>query len=254
MEDLKDLRLGERRQNTYGSWMTIIEYNSYANITVSFDTGYQSFHKTYDSFCKGKIKDPFFPHVWGVGYIGIGNHKIKEGKKNTVAYAKWSSMLDRCYSDKMDNRNFVYKDCKVCEEWLCYQTFADWIDENYYEIPGQIMCLDKDILEKNNKIYCPEKCCIVPNDINSMLVTSKRTRGIYPIGIHKKKENYKYNVQIYNNNKTLYLGNYNSIEEAFNVYKEKKEELIKERAEKYKKYLPSKVYNALLNYKIEITD
>ena len=32
-----------------------------------------------------------------------------------------------------------------------------WISENYYEVPGEKMCLDKDILKKGNKIYTTGK-------------------------------------------------------------------------------------------------
>ena len=32
----------------------------------------------------------------------------------------------------------------------------DWINKNYYEVPGEQMCLDKDILCKGNKVYSRE--------------------------------------------------------------------------------------------------
>ena len=43
-----------------------------------------------------------------------------------------------------------------------------------------------------------------------------------------------------------------TVEEAFNVYKTIKENYIKEVANKYK--IPEKLYQALLNYQVEVND
>ena len=50
------------------------------------------------------------------------------------------------------------------------------------------------------------------------------------------------------------LGTFRKEEDAFNVYKLEKEKHIKQLAEQYKDQLESRVYNALYNYKVEITD
>ena len=50
------------------------------------------------------------------------------------------------------------------------------------------------------------------------------------------------------------LGYFNTIEEAFNAYKNFKEKYIKQVANEYKDYIPIELYNALLNYQVEITD
>ena len=50
------------------------------------------------------------------------------------------------------------------------------------------------------------------------------------------------------------LGYYNTIEEAFNSYKIAKENNIKRVADYYKNKIPQKLYEALYNYKVEITD
>ena len=43
-------------------------------------------------------------------------------------------------------------------------------------------------------------------------------------------------------------------EEAFHIYKQAKEGIIKLVAEKYKDLIDQRVYEALMNYRIEITD
>ena len=47
---------------------------------------------------------------------------------------------------------------------------------------------------------------------------------------------------------------FNTAEEAFQEYKKTKEKLIKEMAEKYKDVVMNSVYEAMMNWKIEITD
>jgi len=50
------------------------------------------------------------------------------------------------------------------------------------------------------------------------------------------------------------IGRFNTIEEAFYAYKKAKENYIKETANKYKDVIDIRVYNALMNYEVEITD
>ena len=50
------------------------------------------------------------------------------------------------------------------------------------------MAIDKDILYKGNKIYCPEKCIFVPFSINSLFTKRQNRRGDYPIGVCKNNE------------------------------------------------------------------
>lgn len=54
--------------------------------------------------------------------------------------------------------------------------------------------------------------------------------------------------------KKLHLGTFDSPKDAFNAYKKSKEKCIKEYADRYKGQISEDVYNALYNYKIEITD
>lgn len=82
-------------------------------------------------------------------------------------------MLRRCYDKQFQERQPTYKGCIVCEEWYNFQNFAKWFDENYYEIEGEKIALDKDLLKLNNKIYSPSTCCFLPQRINVSLVSSK---------------------------------------------------------------------------------
>ena len=214
---------------------------------------YTKEHVQYNQFIKGTITCGYEPRVYGVGYLAEGKYKPSENGKKTKYYDVWNKMLYRCYSPKYIQKHPTYEHCEVCKEWLNFQVFSDWFQTNYYEIEGQIMNLDKDILCKGNKIYSPQTCIFVPQTINILFIKRDNDRGKFPVGVtyHRNK---KYEAQCNMNGKRKYLGNYKSPEEAFYVYKNFKENYIKEVANQYKNVIPQKLYDAMIKYEIEIDD
>ena len=246
-------RTGEERYNNFGSKMIITNYRHYKDIDVYFpEYNWTLKHARYGDFKKGNIKCPYEPRVFGIGCIGEGKYKASENGKNTKYYDYWNSMLRRCYGRKQ-NRDGAYEGCVVKSNWHNFQNFAEWLDNHYYEVPNQKMCLDKDILHKGNKIYSDETCCFVPEKINLLFTKSDKSRGNDPIGIHQSPSG-NYKVHCNNCERSNYLGTYSNIYDAFYVYKVHKEKIIKQRADEYKQYLPQNVYEALYNYQVEITD
>ena len=154
-------------------------------------------------------------------------------------------MLQRCYDNKTQEKYPTYKGCQVCEEWHNFQNFAKWFEENYYEVEGENIDIDKDILCKGNKIYSPQTCVLSPHKINSLFVNRKNDRGNYPIGVCKGKNKIK---------KSCYLSRYNTSEEAFQSYKQAKENYIKQVADEYKDKIPEILYKAMYKYKVNIND
>jgi hypothetical protein len=247
-------RIGETRNNNLGTKMEIIRYIDSNNIIVQFENNNYITNATYNQFCKGDIRNPDDKTIHNYGYIGIGNYEISVNKIHILRYKAWACMLERCYSPKFQSNHPTYKACTVCEEWLNYQNFAEWYNENYYEIENEKMQLDKDILIKGNKIYSPEACMFVPQSVNQIFVKRERERGKYPIGVYLNKKTNKYVSHCHNGNKQLHLGYFNTPEDAFNVYKEFKESYIKQVANKYKGRIPDRLYNALYMYKVHIDD
>lgn len=236
--------------------MKIIKYKNANNIDILFiDDGYISKNRTYDEFQKGGIRNPYVPTVCNVGYIGEGIYKSIYKNKKTKIYQVWQSMLQRCYDNKLQEKYISYVDCTVCDEWHNFQNFAEWFEENYYEIENEIMQLDKDILIKGNKIYSPDTCIFVPQSINELFTKRKNHRGKYPIGVRCDKKTKKFVSQCHTGKKSQeYLGFFNTELEAFKAYKEFKESYIKQVADEYKEKIPEKLYNAMYNYKVEIDD
>ncbi len=115
------------------------------------------------------------------------------------------------------------------------------------------MAIDKDILNKGNKIYSPETCVFVPQNINSLFVKRDKSRGNDPIGTNQLPSG-NYEVRCNNGEESDYLGRFDNIYEAFYAYKVHKEKIIKQVADEYKEYIPQKLYHALYNYQVEITD
>ena len=250
----KDDMLNKVGYNNNGERMTIVRYGGARDIDVQFDDGTIVEHKRYSHFKTGSIKNPMTPSVYGVGYFGIGEFKsIDENGKQTKCYNTWKGMHERCYDPKYQEKHQTYKGCTVCQLWNNYQEFAKWDNENYYEVGNERMALDKDILKKGNKVYSAETCVYVPQSINKLFTKSNKTRGEYYIGVTKHGN--KFQALLNKGNGTsIALGTYDTPEEAFQVYKHAKEQYIKEVAEEYKEKIDPRVYEALMNYEVDIND
>ncbi len=233
--------IGHTFKTNEGYIIKIISYLNNKNVTVVFDNGYIVKSRLYD-IKKGNIKNPFHITTYGVGYIGIG------GKADSKSYDVWRRMIERCYSK--NGRNPTYKDCIVCKEWHNYSFFNSWFKEN--NILG--FQLDKDILIKGNKIYSPETCCFVPQEINKLFIKREAKRGLYPIGVNLHKTTKKYVSQININGNSKHLGLFNTVNEAFLRYKLEKEIIIKTLANEYKSVITQECYNALIKYEVNFCD
>ena len=179
---------------------------------------------------------------------GIAVNDLYLGHKSEF-YPKWAAMIHRCY----DKKERTYLDCYVCDEWLLFSNFKKWAEslESGYQ---EGYHLDKDILVKGNKIYSPDTCCFVPHEINTLLIKSNFIRGECCIGVKRSTSSNKFEAYIKKHNKNIYLGSFDTEKEAFQAYKTEKEQYIKQVAKLYQKEMSDKIYNALLNYKVEYED
>lgn len=238
-------RIGEIHQTTKAEKFTIIEYFSNTNITIQFNDGTIVYGKHYNSIKSGKVTNPNFKLFFGIGFIGIGKYSQTTHLK---IYQIWKSMLFRCYDTKYQIKFPTYIGCTVDKSWYNFQTFAEWCEQNYVENYE----LDKDILIKGNKIYSPNLCCFVPHEINSLFIKSNNIRGDLPIGVSKSQNKYKVRLMKYG--QLIQYNGFKTPNEAFEKYKIEKESYIKVMAHLKKDKIPDIVYQAMINYKVEITD
>lgn len=182
--------------------------------------------------------------------VGINDIYCIDNKK---ILSTWRSMIERCYDTEYQETRPSYKGCSVCKEWHILSNFKQWYEnpENGYKDGYH---LDKDILVKGNKIYSPETCCFVPTEINTLLVNSRSRRGALPVGVTQSGNRYIAKYSRYKRH--INIGSFPSPELAFAAYKHARESYIKEVATTYynRGEITKKVYDALMNYKVEITD
>lgn len=233
----------------------VIDYKSERKATVMFHEPIFVVTCTYSHLVRGEVSNPFYPSVYGVGCLGVGEY---QPKKDKLAYVCWQGLLSRLYGKTTSVKNPTYKNATVCKEWLNFQNFAKWCYSqtgfDNKDVRGRVYQLDKDILIKGNKTYSPETCCFVPQEINLLFCKSDAIRGATPIGVTYDKSRGKYIASVTCNGACKHLGRHTTPELAFLAYKQAKEEYIKEVAERWKGEIDSVVYDALVNYQVDITD
>lgn len=239
--------------------MRIIKYVDASNITIEFQDDHKEMVNTnYDNFSKGKVKNQYYPSVFNVGMIGV-KYPSKENGKMTKEYTTWRNMLMRCFDKSYKTTHPAYKNVTCCNEWLLFENFYEWLhsQENFDKwYNGKRWCLDKDIIVKGNKIYSPETCCLVSMDVNLLFVKRQTDKSNLPVGVARNGKGYIARCDNPIIGKTERLGTYRTIEDAFNIYKNYKEKLIKEIAkiEYSKGNIIELCYKSMISYIIEIND
>lgn len=248
------IKLGDVNYNFYNEKMVVVAYRSAIDIDVQFEDG-TIVNSRADHFKEGTIKNYNYKLFYDIGYIGYGKYRCSTNHKASKCYNTWTGILERCYDKKYQNKEPTYKGCSICNEWYNFQNFANWYDKNFYQISNEVMEIDKDILHKGNKLYSPENCIFVPNDINVLFTNRKLHRGKLPVGVYYVKSRNRYIARVNRNGRQCDLVDYcKTPEEAFIAYKQAKENEIKRVANLYKDKIPKKLYEAMINYSIDIDD
>lgn len=165
--------------------------------------------------------------VSGVG-INNANYAVKpriNGKVVTCPfYARWVSMLSRCYCSKVQESYPNYQGCYVVEDWLTFSIFKEWMEQQNWE--GKH--LDKDLLVEGNKCYSSETCVFVTSKVNSFLTDRANCRGSLPIGVDLHKG--KYRASCNDKGSQVHLGYYDTPELAHLAWYTYKSKLAKKLA------------------------
>jgi hypothetical protein len=145
-------------------------------------------------------------------------------RTQTPAYATWSSMISRCYSERNESYpTYGGRGVSVCEDWLHYQEFAKWYHANHVE--GWSM--DKDAL--GGMIYSPETCIYVPEQVNQVLKSFDKL----PKSVVGKSTNTWFVRTVDADNVQHYTGKFKSEEEAVAYYYQCLRQKMKDLVVKY---------------------
>lgn len=259
-ERLKEERLGEERINKQGCLMKIVEYNKASDIVVEFQDEYKyKLNTSYGNFKKETIINPYHPTICGVGMKGSkypASYMDENGNTiHTKGYDTFKSMITRCYNVKYHAMQPTYTNAECCKEWLNRDNFEDWLrgQPNYENFLKGDFALDKDIIVKNNKIYSPETCCLVPRYINELFKKDWNGNNGMPVGVRTKRD--KYVVYCCVKGKNTYVGTYETKHKAFMVYKNFKEKHIKQVAneEFMRGNITKECYDAMMSYDVKFT-
>lgn len=237
------VKVGDIFVDINGLKCEVVEYISSQKVKVVFEDGYTQFRTASvlrKSFIKGTRTDR--------------RSKPKEQSAiNFILRTKHYSIKRRLFLNTDDIKNASYSSSTISEDWLNFSSFKSWAltqighDKSDWHI-------DKDILCKGSTHYSPETCCFVPLRINILFTSRAAKRGDYPIGVYKDKKSGKYVAQCRDGVGRARLGRFENPEQAFYAYKIFKENLIKSVAQEYKDAIAPNVYEALINYRVEITD
>lgn len=160
--------------------------------------------------------------------VGINDASYKttqtiNGKSvNCPYYRVWLTMLSRCYSKKFLTKRSTYLGCTVCKEWLLFSNFKLWMQTQDW----QNKQLDKDLRIPGNKVYSKDTCMFVTPEVNNLFNSCTSKRGKYLIGVCWDSKVKKYRSQCRVDGKEVYLGIFNTEQEAHNIYYEYKRKML----------------------------
>lgn len=120
-----------------------------------------------------RLRDYSQRPIFVVGYaIGtFDNPVILSDNSRECSHKTWYQMMTRCYKNGGIKS---YKDVTVCDKWHNYMDFRTWYLQNCDLDNPQNFALDKDLFGSEYKVYSPETCCFLPQEINSALKGLKR--------------------------------------------------------------------------------
>ena len=172
--------------------------------------------------------------IYGIGindadYIVTYKNYATKKRITCPYYRRWFDMFRRCYSTKYHIKKPTYIDCTVCDEWLVFSKFKSWMIHQDWHV----MELDKDLLFPGNKIYGPEFCIFISQELNTLLVDSAASRGQYPLGVNLHKITGKFVSQCSVNGERKHLGLFDSPELASLAYRRYKSAIIIEISNQY---------------------
>lgn len=204
----------------------ITHYKCAREVSIKFtESGFENV-VTAGDIRNRQVRDKLKASVCGMGFVG-GNHYTYTN--STEAYISWAEMIRRCYSNEYKEKAPTYENCTSCREWLNFQVFAKWYHLNRLSDDVKYQ-LDKDIINRGNKVYSPENCALVPRHINNIILDNKLKRGELPIGVFSSGK--RFMSQLKKRGVRVTFGSFATKEEAAESYINEKRKYLKDTATK----------------------
>lgn len=259
-KDSRQSMVGKAIKNKYGTKAVVVNFNEKdLTFDLKLDNGYKFNRKCFDVE-KGNFFTPYDKTFYEIGCMGE-KYNISDYPN---FYSKWYGLLDRVYGRQETNRYYTsYKGCVVCDRWLNFSNFCDDMLSMWYDCDEQLD-IDKDIKYKGNKEYSPDKCLLVPHNINMLFVGWKGGEGVnHQVGVKyvtsgKKKGTwevkpcgaYSFNGQF----RTGVHKNFKNEKDAGEYYRSIKHEHVKKVLKSYEGKIPDYVMNYCLKFEFEMDD
>lgn len=180
--------------------------------------------------------------VKGVGYCSDTSLTARINGRITKPYQKWVSMLERTTSEAYMTKYPTYRDVTVVVDWYDYSNFKNWYDSQFKEDDWE---LDKDISQPESKQYGPMSCCLIPKDLNYLLVGNPGTVYDLPRGVTFHKGVGKFYAQCNLGDGKLFRKYFEKVDDAVAEYLRVKASVIKSKIEKYSNVVRDDVIEAL---------
>ena len=178
------------KSNNYGYFKILSKTNEFYGdsydplVLIEFiQTGYRTIVRMSKALC-GSVKDPYFPNIFGVGYLGEPDDIDKK------IYNIWYKMLSRCYNEN-DCKYMAYGGIGVTVDpnWFSFAKFNNDIKEvdGYYNMLQDPFnySFDKDLKQlhvpKYMRIYSKYTCTFITKFDNSKIRCYERNYSPYEI-------------------------------------------------------------------------
>ncbi len=164
---------GQTYKLNCGTIATVTKYVNCGEVHIETNTGYKAIVSS-SRLRNGQVQDRLQRTVCGVGYIGVGKYNTSH-----KSGSRWFKIMRRAYDEETAFIHPTYINCIVSDKWHNLQDFGKWFDEN--NVDGYH--LDKDLKVPGNKVYGPETCVFIPQDINKFFKIHPYKNENLPHGI-----------------------------------------------------------------------
>lgn len=204
--------------------------STYSEIAVSL--------KCSISWCKANLKQ-------------INCDKSNKPLADSLKYSNilWRSVMSR-ESKRVQSKAPSYIGVRIHEDFRDYQKFDVWCSsQKGFDVVG--FDLDKDLLSSGEFMYGPNNCTFLPHIINMLIIQPREPSKELPRGVYLDKDRNTYVARLSMNDKQVFLGRYESPDEAFTAYKWFKEAVIKQEAYRWKDKIENRAFEALLSFEVK---